>query len=181
MKKIVIIILGIVVLVSVVALGTYSYLGGFKEVEITTQTLSSPVTLAGTWYEGRMKNHKLGELFDQTKQLHKQGQLKGTLAAVYYDLSEAKRKQSLIKAFVGVAVSDTVTAIPKGYSFQTIGAKQVVQAHLTAHFLVSPSPDEVQEKMIEYARKNQLKTESLVIEKYLNDNSIILEIPIIQP
>ena len=72
-------------------------------------------------------------------------------------------------------------ALRKKRRNQNLGEKislMPVQARLQAHFLVSPSPDEVQDSMREYASKQKLKIENFTIEKYLSDDSIILEMPI---
>ncbi|MES2732344.1 MAG: hypothetical protein V4714_11360 [Bacteroidota bacterium] len=177
MNKRILIFIGLAIAGSII-FALYTFLGGFKEIIINKQTVSKPQTLAYIPYQGYVRHHRLDSLFDLIQQLHTQGKLKGTLGAIYYDVSLEKRKKGDTKALVGVWISDTLAVLPPGFRLHTIPARQVIQAKLQAHFLVSPSPDEVQDKMREYAKKQGLKVENFIIEKYLSDDSIILEMPI---
>jgi hypothetical protein len=177
MNKRVLIFIG-VVLAGLIVLTLYIFLGGFKEVTFSIQPVSKPKVLAGVPFEGNMRSSRLDSLFEVTRQIHQSGQLKGTLGAIYYDVPLKKQSRGEINALIGVWLDDASMSLPKGFQLRTIPAGKVVQARLQAHFLVSPSPDEVQEKMRQYARQQGLQPENLVIEEYLSDESIILETPI---
>ena len=177
MNKRILILVGLVIFASII-LGLYTWLGGFKDIAINTLTVTDPRILSGIPYEGSIKSQQLDSLFEHTRQLHQQGQLRGDLGAMYFEVPEKMRKRGEIKAVIGVWQADSTQTLPAGFSRRTIPAPQVVQARIQAHFLVSPSPDEVQEEMRNYAREKKLALENFVMEKYLNDQSIILEIPV---
>jgi hypothetical protein len=177
MNKRILILAGLVIFGSII-LGLYTWLGGFKDIEIKTLAATRPRILAGTPYEGSIRSRQLDSLFEHTRQLHQQGWLRGDLGAMYFDVPEKMRKRGEVKALIGVWEPDSTQTLPAGFSRRTIPAPQVVQARLQAHFLVSPSPDEVQEEMRNYAREKKLALENFVMETYLNDQSIILEMPV---
>lgn len=177
MNKRVLIFLG-VVLAGMIVISFYTFLGGFKNIAFSIQPVSKPKVLAGIPFEGNMRSSRLDSLFEVTRQIHQSGRLKGTLGAIYYDVPLKKRSRGEINALIGIWLDEASTPLPKGFQLRTIPAGKVVQARLQAHFLVSPSPDEVQEKMRQYARQQRLQPENLVMEQYLSDESIILETPI---
>ena len=177
MNKRTLILIGLFVFGSII-LGLYAYLGGFKDVEIGTQQTTGRRILAGVSYEGSIRGSRLDSVFERMRLLHQQGQLRGELGAMYFEVPEKMRKKGEIKAVIGVWESDSTQALPAGFSRRVISSPRVVQARIEAHFLVSPAPDEVQERMRVYARQKKLTLENFVMEKYLSDQSIILEIPV---
>lgn len=158
--------------------GLYVSLGGFKDVEIHTLQTTGKRILTGVSYHGSIRSAQLDSVFERTRLLHQQGQLRGELGAMYFEVPEKMRKKGEIKAFIGVWESDSSQALPAGFTRRVIPSPRVVQARITAHFLVSPAPDDVQERMRAYARQKKLTLENFVMEKYLSDQSIILEIPV---
>lgn len=177
MNKRILILAGLFVF-GAILFGLYAYLGGFKDVEISTLQTAGQRILAGIPYEGSIRSSRLDSVFEQTRLLHQQGQLRGELGAMYFEVPEKMRKKGEIKAVIGVWESDSTQALPAGFSRRAIPSPRVVQARIEAHFLVSSAPDEVQESMRAYARQKELTLENFVMEKYLSDQSIILEIPV---
>jgi hypothetical protein len=161
MNRRILILIGLVIFGSII-LALYTFLGGFNDIAISSQPVSSPRVLVGLPYDGPVRSVHLDSIYQSVRQLYEQGKRKGEIAGL-----------------IGVWVKDSLQALPPGFTRRVVNTSQVVQANIQAHFLVSPSPDEVQEDMREYARAQQLKPESYVMEKYLSDNSIILEIPVI--
>jgi hypothetical protein len=177
MNKRILILAGLFIFGSIL-FGLYAYLGGFKDVAIGTRQTAERRLLAGVPYEGSIRSSQLDSIFERTRLLHQQGQLRGELGAMYFEVPEKMRKKGEIRAVIGVWESDSTRVLPAGFSRRVIPSTQVVQARIAAHFLVSPAPDEVQESMRAYARQNKLTLENFVMEKYLSDQSIILEIPV---
>jgi hypothetical protein len=178
MNRRILILIGLVIFGSII-LALYTFLGGFNDIAISSQPVSSPRVLVGLPYDGPVRSVHLDSIYQSVRQLYEQGKLKGELGALYADVPKEKRRKGEIAGLIGVWVKDSLQALPPGFTRRVVNTSQVVQANIQAHFLVSPSPDEVQEDMREYARAQQLKPESYVMEKYLSDNSIILEIPVI--
>jgi hypothetical protein len=177
MNRRILILIGVVIFGSII-LGLYTFLGGFNDISISTQTVSSPRVLVGLPYDGPVRSAHLDSIYQSVRQLYEQGKLKGELGALYKDISKEKRRKGEIEGLIGVWVKDSLQALPPGFTRRVVYSSQVVQASIQAHFLVSPSPDEVQEDMRKYAQSQGLQPESYVMEKYLSDNSIILEIPV---
>jgi len=170
-------LIGLVIFGSII-LGLYTFLGGFNDISISSQPVSGPRVLVGLPYDGPVRSSHLDSIYQSVRQLYEKGTLKGELGALYKDIPREKRRKGEIEGLIGVWVIDSLQTLPPGFTRRVVHTSQVVQANIQAHFLVSPSPDEVQEDMREFARTQHLKPESYVMEKYLSDNSIILEIPV---
>jgi predicted transcriptional regulator YdeE len=171
MKKIIIIATSLLLVSGVVA---YIALGGLKKPEITTQTVSDYM-MAGVEFKGLASSEVLLQLFEQTRTYHEQNKLPGTLAAVYYDNQSEKGE---VEAFVGVLVTDTLTALPDTYVYKKIPANKTVQAKIMSHYMVAPSPEKIRGSLLNYAQEKGLALQELVIEQYLKDSHILIEIPV---
>lgn len=171
MKKIIIIATSLLLVSGMIA---YIALGGLRKPEITTQTVSDYI-MAGVNFKGLASSEELLQLFEKTRTYNKQNKLLGTLAAVYYDKQSEKGE---IEAFVGVLVTDTLAPLPDNYVYKKIPAIKTVQAKITSHFMVAPSPEKIRGSLLNYAQEKGLALQELVIEQYLKDSHIVIEIPV---
>jgi predicted transcriptional regulator YdeE len=171
MKKIIIIAISLLLISGVIA---YIALGGLRQPEISTQTVSDYI-VAGVDFKGLASDEELLQLFEQTRTYHEQNKLPGSLAAIYYDKQSEKGE---IEAFVGVLVTDTLAALPDNYVYKKIPATKTVQAKITSHYIVAPSPEKVRGSLLNYAQEKGLALQELVIEQYLKDSHIVIEIPV---
>jgi hypothetical protein len=156
-------------------LGIYVALGGFTKPVIATVPVSGYI-MAGVAFKGSASNEDLLQLFEQTRELHQENKLLGTLAALYYDIPQSDKGQ--VDAFIGVIVEDSTAKLPSAYSYRSVAAKQAIQANITIHYLVAPSPEKIRTTLLDYAREKGLPLQNFVIEQYLNNNHIIIEIPV---
>jgi hypothetical protein len=172
MRKIIVIVASLLLLIGFVG---YLALGGLKKPEITTVQVSGYI-LAGVPFKGMASNEELLKLFEQTRTYHTDNNLPGTLAAVYYDIQSSEKGE--VDAYVGVRVKDSSATLPEKYTYRKIPATKAVKATITTHYLVAPSPEKIRVSLLNYAQQRGLSLQNLVIEQYLADSHIIIEIPV---
>ncbi|MBD2769288.1 hypothetical protein IC235_15470 [Hymenobacter sp. BT664] len=128
-----------IILLTLAAAGTYVYLGGMREPRVTLETTAAPVYLAGQPYHGSVRSEAFGQLFRKAKDVQTQQQLRGDLANLYLNDSEAAH--DTITAFIGLAVADTTQSLPSGFRYRLVPAGQrVVVARLTdVSYLLAPN------------------------------------------
>ncbi|MFD1467535.1 GyrI-like domain-containing protein [Hymenobacter caeli] len=128
------------VLLSALAVGAYAWLGGFRPATAALETTGAPVFLAGQAYAGSAQGDGFGPLFRRAKQVLDEGRLPGTaLANLYYNNPETDH--DTVRAFIGLAVADTLRPLPAGLRYRLVPAGQRVVAARTAgvSFLLSPN------------------------------------------
>jgi len=153
----------------------FAVLGGFAKPTLS-QARVPVYIIAGKSFKGKANSDTLMQLFSETKALHESKQLPGTLAAVYYSSdAEAKGK---VDVWVGVLVADSTTALPAGYLFRSFPSTSMVRAEIKAHYMIAPTPDKVKTRLYEFAAEQKLVPGRYVVEKYLNEREIIMEIPV---
>ena len=169
-------IIGIIVIVTlVVSSAVYAYLGGFSKPALS-QTRLPVYIIAGKAYKGKADTDTLQRIFNETKQLHTDGMIRGTLAAVYYQTADESKGN--IEVWAGVLVGDSSVALPPGYLFRVFPSTPAVRADIKAHFAVAPAPDQVKSQLRDFAKAQKLKPGGFVVEKYLNPREITMEMPV---
>lgn len=172
MRKIILISASLLLIGGIIA---YITLGGLKKPQFTTQQVSGYL-MAGVAFKGMASNEGLLKLFEQTRIYHQQEKLPGTLAALYVDIPTAEKGE--VEAFVGVVVKDSATVLPDKYVYKYIPADKAAQATIKSHYLVAPSPDKIRASLLNYAQERGLLLQNFVIEQYIGDNHIVVEIPV---
>ena len=126
-----------IILLTLVAAGTYVYLGGNRQPKVTLETTATPLYLAGQPFHGLVRGEDFGQLFRQAKDA--QAHLRGDLANLY--LNDPESAHDTIRAFIGLAVADTLQQLPAGFRYRLIPAGQrVIAARLTGvSYLLSPN------------------------------------------
>jgi effector-binding domain-containing protein len=153
---------------------TYIVLGGLKKPQLGTVQVPGYI-MAGIAFKGLASNEQLLNLFEQTRNYHQQNKLPGTLAALYHDIPSDKGE---VDAFVGVVVKDSATVLPGKYSYKYIPAAKAVQATINSHYLVAPAPEKIRAALLSYAREKGLLLQDFVIEQYIGDRYITVDIPV---
>ena len=115
-----------IILLTIIAAGTYAYLGGTQKPTVGLETTAAPLYLAGQPYHGSVTGDAFGQLFRQAKDLQTQGRVRGDLANLY--LNDPETAHDTIRAFVGLAVADTTQALPAGFRYRVVPAGQRVVA-----------------------------------------------------
>jgi hypothetical protein len=126
-----------IILLTIAAAGTYAYLGGTRDPKITLETTAAPLYLAGQSFHGQVSGNAFGQLFRQAKDA--QARLHGDLANLY--LNNPETAHDTIRAFIGLAVSDTTQALPTGFRYRVVPAGQrVLAARLSGvSYLLAPN------------------------------------------
>ncbi|WP_153042561.1 effector binding domain-containing protein [Rufibacter ruber] len=159
------------VVVIAVAVGVYAYVGGFSAVAVT-QTQTSQLFIAGKYFEGRTDAKELGELYQQVGQIVEKKQLAGDLAGIYYN--NPSKETKTIKAFVGVAVTDTAVALPAGFAVRVVPAGvPVLQGELEASLMVATK--KIYTALFDYAEEHQLTLEEFYVERYPNGKPAVIQ------
>ena len=126
-----------VILLTLIVAGTYVYLGGTQEPNITLETTAAPLYLAGQSFHGEVAGDAFGNLFRQAKDA--QAGLHGDLANLY--LNDPETAHDTIRAFIGLTVADTIQQLPAGFRYRVVPAGQrVLVARLTGvSYLLAPN------------------------------------------
>lgn len=164
-------------LIFIILLSFYYYLGGFNRVEISLVT-AEPYVIAGYAYEGRYDEDQLEDLFFKVREYTEQGLFPGTITVVNYDLLD--ENQDSIQQLIGIRLEGNPLSMPDSLTIDTIEAGRVVRAEIRAHPLVMPRPDKINQQIIDFARVQGLKLQDLTIERYVSQNSIVIDAPLLQ-
>jgi hypothetical protein len=123
-----------IILLTLVAAGTYAYLGGTKQPTVALETTAAPLYLAGQPYHGSVRGEEFGQLFRKAKDA--QARLRANLY-----LNDPETGHGTISAFIGLAVADTAQALPGGFRYRLVPAGQrVVAARLRGvSYLLAPN------------------------------------------
>ena len=126
-----------IILLTLVAAGTYVYLGGNHQPNVTLETTAAPLFLAGQPFHGPVRGEGFGQLFRQAKDA--QARLGGDLANLY--LNDPETAHDTIRAFIGLALADTTRPLPAGFRYRLVPAGQrVVAARLRGvSYLLAPN------------------------------------------
>lgn len=131
----------IVLLVTALVLGAYAYLGGLRTPTVRVETTAAPVLLAGQSYQGKVQGPRFGELFREAKTMQENGRLGRAPALTNLYYNDPETAHDTIQAFVGLAVADTLRALPPGWRYRVVPAGQhVVSARLAGvSYLLAPN------------------------------------------
>jgi hypothetical protein len=126
-----------IILLTLLAAGTYAYLGGTRSPEVALETTAAPLYLAGQPYHGAVTGDAFGRLFRRAKDA--QVRLGGDLANLY--LNDPETAHDTITAFIGLALADTTRPLPAGFRYRLVPAGQrVVAARLQGvSYLLAPN------------------------------------------
>jgi hypothetical protein len=130
----------LVLIFTAIGLSIYAYLGGLRTPTVALETTAVPVLLAGQPYAGKVSAPRFGELFREASDMQANGRFgpARTLANLYYN--DPEKAHDSIRAFVGLAVTDTSTALPAGWRYRVVPAgRRTMHARLAgASFMLAP-------------------------------------------
>ena len=162
------------IIIFAIGFAVYAYFGGISKATVT-KTTSKTTYVAGRYYQGPMKGNELGEYYKQTAELVKEKKLVGDFGGIYYNNPE--KDTDTIKAFIGVVVKDPKVALPAGYEIRTFeGDQEVLQSFVKAHYMVAPN--KLYPALFEYATKNNLKLQTLYLERFAANDSAFVQAPL---
>lgn len=167
------IIAGLVVFVLIV--GTYLYLGGLNQVEYSVENVSD-YNLVGVHYQGEGDSKEIEDAFFAAKGYVESGLLKGVLTLVHYNDTTLAEEE--LKMFIGVKLESGTSDLPEGYERLTIPASNAVRAQIEAHNVVMPSPGSIESKLRQTAQEARLELQDFTIEQYVSQNLLIIDMPV---
>lgn len=163
------------ILVIIAASVIYAQLGGTKDIEIK-KINTNGYLLMGKKYEGKRSSKAFGKLMNEVADLVKTNQISGNFAV--YHFINPDSEQDTLNSLIGIIVADSSQVTPNGFTFAKLASQEVLQATLKSHWLVSPNPAEIAQKLQAYASANKLTLVDTILEKYHQDKEIITEITI---
>ena len=153
----------------------YYYLGGFNKT-LVELVQTDDYVIAGYEYYGPYDQDELQELFFQVQDFVESGALVGTITVVNYQLDF--EVQDSVRQLIGVQVKTQPLTLPDKVIMDTIRSEQVVRATVKAHPLVMPHPGDTQAQIMDYAKKEFLELDNLVIEQYKGEEEIWVDVPV---
>ncbi len=140
---------------------------------VLTKIEISEYQMIGEDYEGPIAGDTLRESFLKSKTLIEEGSIDGTLAILYYE--DATTDNDTIKCFTGIIVANQPDAMPRGMEYRKFNSKGAIKARFEGHRLVTPSPLDIKAKVEQFAQEENLKLQSLFVEKYFSNNAIEID------
>ena len=167
----ILLVIGMVVIFS----GGFVYykMGGFNSPELSI-IKSTPYTIVGKSYTGRMNEKAFGKLFEDAEGLIKTGKVKGQVCAWFENNAEAVK--DTVKAFIGVSTDVIPSTVPEGFSVKQIPIRYVAQAHIKAHYMLTPK---VYPKLKDFAKEQgKPVNDAPALELYKTENDVIIQLPV---
>jgi hypothetical protein len=156
--------LPIVLLLTLVGLGAYAWLGGFRKATTTLQPNTPQVLLAGQDFRGPAQAESFGPLFRQAKEVQDAKQLRGDLANLYFDNPE--KAHDTIRAFVGLAVADSAQPLPAGWRYRVLPAGRRVAAARVSGVSFLMAPDKLYPAIQEFIKAEKLTQKGFYFERF---------------
>ena len=158
-----------VILVTLLALAVYAWLGGLKTPVVTLETPAAPVLLAGQSYRGPADAPAFADLFRQAQQARDGGTVPGDLANLYRNNPEKAR--DTVQAFVGIAVADSMRPLPTGWHYRAVAAGgRVVAARLRGvSYLLAPG--KLYPAVLDKAKELKVPLREFYLERFGADDA----------
>lgn len=171
LKKILIVAIPLTLVIVLV----YDYLGGFNETAISLVE-SEDYVVAGYVYRGPYRQSALQDLFFRVQDFVESGTLVGRVTVLNYQFDIAA--QDSVHQLIGVRLDNLPLNLPEGITIDTVRADKVVRATIRAHPLVMPNPEDTQQKILDFARQASLDLADLVLEQYVGEEEIWVDVPL---
>lgn len=172
MNKKTITLIGILAIAAITA--GYMYLGGLNKIEYSVENVSD-YNLVGLPFKGNGDDPKIEEAFFQAREYVENGTLDGILTLVHYNDTTLVDKE--IKLFIGINLSKGTSNLPEGYQRLTIPAQRAMRATIEAHNVVMPSPETIEDNLIEKAKESGFRLQDFTIEQYMSEQQLIIDMP----
>lgn len=170
MKKILLVAIAVLSILTIVGYWGFGKLGGNTPIEIQLIE-NKPENLAGITYRGTPGNKELAVVF-QKMETHK-GLHPGSHLHTIYEVEPAGKHDTLV-VFVGINQNLPISDL----EFRTFENENYLLAKIKSNKWVMPNPETVQEKLKDYAKENKLVLTGVYIDKIINDNEVQVIAPI---
>lgn len=156
--------------VCIILFTIYFLLGGTREYRVA-EAGAVNYDIVGVPYQGKYVPDSARILFEQLRTKITSNEWKGELVEITY-LPQGDEE---VNQFFGVLLTGRVTQIDGAYQIRKISARSSLQVRLTMHWLVRPGREKVQTMIDGYARENGMEIEDFFLQRYLTDNSVVIE------
>lgn len=155
-----------IILISIillVAIGFYVFndLGGFNEVQIEVVDIPD-INLSGRQFKGIPQDEKLGKVFEEMENI-KNSNPGAKLHTIYY--AEPAGKLDTMEVFVGIE-SQWISQ-NSGLEEISFSGKSAIVATIKAHRFVMPGPLKIKNKIISFAKENNLPQPDIFIDQII--------------
>ncbi len=167
----------IVGLLAILGYTSYYLMGGFEPREVIKV---GPVkrNIVGKSFQGFYKHPDLEQIWIKNRELLESGAIPGTMAIITYK-NEALDNDE-IQQFIGIAIEGGMAEIPAGFEVKELSMDERLMIALTMHPLVRPSPHTIEGMFNEFAEKEGDQLGPYTLELHFQDNSMIVEAPIVE-
>lgn len=165
---------GVIFLLLVAA---YVYLGGLNTIEVVEVEVQGNYKIVGVDYTGRPASKEMRDTFETLRGHILDGSIQGRLALVYFNDVETKKGE--YQMFMGILLDEIPESYPEAYRMMGIELQRAIQANITVHNVVMPSPNTIESRIEDYARKQGYPLQPISIELYEPDNTLRVQIPMV--
>lgn len=173
-SRIVVIVFAVLV-VSFFIIKTYSRLGGSEPLNISLRNGSSYL-IHGKEFKGRYNSTEMETLFYQMREMALSDSIGGTFCIVS-DLNPEVTDGKTVSYFVGFILDKELESagelLQRRFDFES-----ALKIELNMHNSVMPLPEEVEREMTDFAQARNVSLENYTIEKYLDEDQLVIERPI---
>lgn len=147
-------------------------MGAFNEPEFA-YTKSPEYSLAGRTFEGSLAAEGYQKLQQEVQQNWKAGTLDGTRAVYFFNNPDTSK---VVRVLVGLLVSDSSQALPEGWTYHRLPAREVIKTVLSTSRWIAPNPQEMYVQTAGYAQENGLQLGEGILEKHHESGRIVMEV-----
>ena len=164
----------IVICLITIAVASYYYLGGFKEVQVF-EFEGSDRTVIGKHYIGKYQPSEVRGFLTEAKDMVDRGRLKGSLTLVEYQNDTIGSDSTHL--FIGASFDEIRNAfeIPSGFTYIEYSTPKIYRVFITQHPLVRPLPSEVRSLMEVKAIESGQVLSPYTFDVYYEDGSWFTE------
>lgn len=166
----------IVVLLVTLGFTSYYLLGGFEPREVVKVGVQKRNIVGKSW-QGFYKHPDLEQIWIENRELLESGAVPGTFAVITYQNDSLDNDE--VQQFIGIAIDGGMAEIPMGFEVKELRMEQRLMIPLLMHPLVRPSPRTIEGLFNDFAQNESLQLGDYTLELHFEDNSMIVEIPII--
>ncbi|MEB2778262.1 hypothetical protein SYJ56_23325 [Algoriphagus sp. D3-2-R+10] len=170
MKKVLILAIAALSVLAIVGYWGFQKLGGNAPIDIQLVE-NKPENLAGITYRGIPGNEELGKVFERMET--QKGRHPGSYLHTIYEVEPAGKLDTMI-VFVGINQTLPITDL----EFRSFENGNYLLAKIKSNKWVMPSPDTVIEKLLEFAKENQLELSGVYIDKIISEEEVQVIAPI---
>ena len=165
------VILLTIIVVAVLLTVTYTFLGGFKPVDLKL-TSCSDLNLVGIEYLGTPQDETIGTYFREVEASRGES----PLHTIYF--IEPSGKRDTLQVFIGYEAKAPKINLSSPWGYQSVKCSQAIVATLEMNRFVMPGPVKTKKAIQDFAEKKGLKIKGIYIDKILSSNHVEVWAPL---